>query len=443
VILGGGLSGVAVALTLARAGWTSITLIERGSTLGGLAGSFEQGGHFYPLGYHHILHRDRTLLFFLDHLGVLSSVRWKKIRMLFQADDALWDLSNPLDFLGFRMSVLDKCRFVRLMLRAYAKRDWSDWEGRSAADLLDRWAGPGVRTALFEPLMQLKFELPCSDVSGAWMGARLHFREGLSPLGYMPNTNWTTVLCRGLTELLRDAGVEILTDSSIHRIHTRGESVVAVEIDDGRSIAGDIFVSTLPTEVYCRLLDEDSTQGVKAIHYTALVSAMCATREEIGRDFYWLNLTSLDHSACAIFVLSSLNPTIGAPGETCVNFVTHLRSRCDPFFGLSDDDLTARYARDFEAALGARIAFSWVRVARIPLYSPIFSRDYQNPPVRSTTFDNMYFAGNYRTFPSVASTGAALESGLETGDEILSGFEQRCDLLEKVAAFRLAGKPRG
>ena len=60
VVLGGGLSGVATAYTLARAGITDVTIVERGPTLGGLAGSFEQEGHFYPLGYHHILHRDHA-----------------------------------------------------------------------------------------------------------------------------------------------------------------------------------------------------------------------------------------------------------------------------------------------------------------------------------------------------------------------------------------------
>src|SRR5215470_19114921 len=116
VVLGGGLSGVAAAYTLARAGVQDVTLIERGDRLGGLAGSFERDGHFYPLGYHHILHRDRTLLFFLDRIGALPDVRWRKIRMLFRVNDRLYDLGTPRDFLQFPMTAGDKLRFVRLML---------------------------------------------------------------------------------------------------------------------------------------------------------------------------------------------------------------------------------------------------------------------------------------------------------------------------------------
>src|SRR5262249_39699563 len=100
VILGGGLSGVAAAFALARAGWYDVTIIERGPRLGGLAGSFERDGRFYPLGYHHILHRDRTLLYFLDLVGALGDVRWRRIRRLFRWRTGLYDLSSLGGFWG-------------------------------------------------------------------------------------------------------------------------------------------------------------------------------------------------------------------------------------------------------------------------------------------------------------------------------------------------------
>ena len=90
------------------------------------------------------------------------------------------------------------------MLKAFNKRDWSDWHDRSAAELVDSYAGQGARQALFERLTRLKFELPCDEVSGAWLGARLHFREGSAPLGYIPDANWTKVLCDGIARLLAE-----------------------------------------------------------------------------------------------------------------------------------------------------------------------------------------------------------------------------------------------
>jgi protoporphyrinogen oxidase len=437
VVLGGGLSGVATAHALAEAGFTNVTIVERAPVLGGLAGSFERDGHFYPLGYHHILERDRTLLFFLDRIGALPSVAWRRIRMFFRLRDGhLYDLGHPFDFLRFPMALSDKLRFVRLMLRAFSKSDWTDWLDADAATLLDAWAGPGVREAIFEPLTRLKFELACRDVSAAWLGARLHFREGSSPLGYIPHANWTKVLCDGVTRLVTEQGVRVRLRESVVRLRTYGARVVAAELEGGESLAADLFVSSVPTEVYLKLVQRDDTPQLAAIRYTALLSVVCATRARVAPDFYWMNLASLDRTACGLFVLSSLNPTIGGPGETCVNFVTHLRGRERALFAKPDDELLAAYLDDFRAIFGFPLEPFWTHIARVPMYSPVFDRGYRNPPLRSSSFTNLYFAGNYRTFPSVASTGTALHSGLLAADALLRDAGGSSELLARAERFQ-------
>ena len=442
VVLGGGLSGVATAYTLARAGMTDVTVVERGPTLGGLAGSFEREGHFYPLGYHHILHRDHALLFFLDLIGALPSVRWRRVRMLFHLGGRAYDLGSPGGFLSFPMSLRDKVGFVRLMLKAFNKRDWSDWQDRSAADLVDTYAGPGAREALFERLTRLKFELPCDQVSGAWLGARLHFREGSAPFGYIPDANWTKVLCDGMTRLLGDLGVKVRLNTGVSRLATADGRVREAELSTGERVGGDLFVSTIPTEVYLGLLPGDRTPELERIRYSALISVVCATRQAVDPRAYWINLASLDRTACGIFLLSSLNPTIGRPGDSCVNFVTHLRGRDRPLFQVTDDELLARYRDDFRAVFGFDLEPFWTHVARVPMYSPVFGRSFRNPPLRSASWRNLYFAGNYRTFPTIVSTGTALGSGVQTGRALLEDLGERTDLAARIDGFHLQSMPR-
>lgn len=411
-------------------------MVERGPVLGGLAGSFERDGHFYPLGYHHILDRDRTLLYFLDTIGALPQVSWRRIRMFFRLNNRLYNLANPLDFLAFPMSFADKLRFALMMARAFGKRDWSDWEDKSAVELLDAWSSPGVRRALFEPLTRLKFELPCEDVSAAWLGARLHHREGSAALGYIPGANWTTVLCEGVTRLVAEAGVTIRTSTSVTSLRRSGGRVHTVELSEGGGIDADMVVSTIPTEVYMGLAPEDTTDRLADIRYTALVSVIAASSKPVRPDFYWMNLASLDRSACGVFLLNSLNPSIGDAGESCVNFVTHLNSRNRPFFARSDEEIVAGYRDDFRAIFGYELEPRWTHVARVPMYSPVFNRGYKNPPPRSSTFKNVYFAGNYRTFPSIVSTGTALLSGLETAEVILQDHGLPPGLAEVARGFK-------
>jgi hypothetical protein len=72
-----------------------------------------------------------------------------------------------------------------------------------------------------------------------------------------------------------------------------------------------------------------------------------------------------------------------------------------------------RYRDDARAVLGVDLDLRWANISRVANYSPIFDRTYRNPPVRSTNLENLYFAGNFRTYPAVASTGTALASGLQ------------------------------
>jgi protoporphyrinogen oxidase len=442
LVLGGGLSGMAAAYSLARAGVPRVVLLERGAELGGLAGTFERHGHFYPLGYHHILHRDRTLLYFLDLIGASPLVRWRKIRMLFRLGERHYDLADPMDFLRFPMSLPDKLRFVRLMVRSFRKCDWNEWSGRSASELVERWAGARVREKLFEPLARLKFQLPLDQVSGAWLGTRLHFREGSAPLGYIPRHNWTKVLCDGLTRLLLEQGVEVRTGTTVRALHHAGGRLGEVELASGERLSAEWVVSAIPTEVYAAMVPADATPELDKIRYTALISLIGVSKQRVEPDFYWMNLASLDHRAAGIFMLNSLNPTIGEPGDVCINFVTHLSGRDHEVFRHSDQELLAAYRRDFRAIFGFEFEPFWTHVARVPMYSPVFVRDYRNPPIRSTTLRNVYFAGNYRTFPSVASTGTAMWSGLEAAGAILSDWGRASPLLSAVTGFRLRSMPR-
>ncbi len=77
-----------------------------------------------------------------------------------------------------------------------------------------------------------------------------------------------------------------------------------------------------------------------------------------------------------------------------------------------------------------------MKLSRVPAYSPVITCSYRNPPVTSTRFGNVYFAGNYRTFPSVLSTGTALASGLEAAQTVLDNRGAISPLLAAVAAFR-------
>ncbi len=123
--------------------------------------------------------------------------------------------------------------------------------------------------------------------------------------------------------------------------------------------------------------------------------------------------------------------------------MTHVPSRSDPAFRRDEEAVLQGYLDDFERLFGFPLQPFWSHLTRLPLYSPVFSTGYRNPPIRSASWSNLYFAGNYRTFPSIASTGTALGSGVEAAAAMLDDHGGTSDLPELLARYRLASMPRG
>ncbi len=143
----------------------------------------------------------------------------------------------------------------------------------------------------------------------------------------------------GVTDLLGEVGLQIRTGRPVVGFEGGCDQLRRVQLEDGEAVEGDAFVNTIPTEVYRRFAPIDDTPALPEIRYTAIVSAICVTSQPVRPEFCWMNLASLDCSASGIFRLESLNPSIGGPGETCLNFVTHVPHRDDPFLARSDDEL--------------------------------------------------------------------------------------------------------
>ena len=64
-------------------------------------------------------------------------------------------------------------------------------------------------------------------------------------------------------------------------------------------------------------------------------------------------------------------------------------------------------------------------------------------PCGARRWRNVYFAGNYRTFPSIASTGTALASGVTAAAALIADQGGQSALPQAIDRFRLAAMPKG
>ena len=433
---------MAAAHALARAGCSDVTIVERGPKLGGLAGSFEHDGHSYPLGYHHILHRDRTLLYFLDasarcrrsagggphalspgrsaprprlsdRLPALSDVARRQDAL--RAPDAARLPQDGLDGLdgrerrragrplgGSRGAPGDLRAAGEAALRALLPGDQRRLARHAAA--LPRGLGPARVPARGEldhdpvhrlpgPAREARGPDPPRRAAGGAhacrrRGARGRARERRADRRgalreHAPGGGYRVALARRRGDAARR--------DPLHRDDLDG------------------LRDTTPRGA--RLLLDES--GVAAV--TPPVESSCSARST-PRSARRARAASTSSPTCA----GGTRPSSPAPTPSC----------------------WPPTARTIRRIFGAPLDPFWHRISRIPMYAPTFVRGYRNPTVRSASHSNLYFAGAYCSHPTVASTGTAMASGFLAARALLREMDADTDLPEAARSFRPASMPR-
>jgi protoporphyrinogen oxidase len=432
IVIGGGLAGMAAAWRMARQG-LQVTLLEKDDSLGGLASSFEQDGRIFPLGYHHILGTDDHLLAFLARLDLLRHVRWKEIDMAFSMDGGLHRLGGVSDLVQFPLRLRDKARLAALIASAWMPGSEDD----DAGAWVRRVAGKRVADDFFDRLTHIKFGTPTDDLSAAWLRARMRAQESSCRYGSMPDVDWVQTLVHALTEQLRRTGVEFHTDTAVGglKMNERTNRVAAVTLETGEELKTRSVISAIAPPLFMRLFPDYPDKRLSSIRYTGVVSTVLATHQDVPLDAYWTNFVRPYYSFGGIFRLDVLNSTMGHPGDRILNFCTHVSSREEGSFLLKEPSaILDRYLQDFHTRFGIRLEPTWSHTTRVPYYSPVFVRGYENPPVQSPSLDNLFFAGNYRSFPVLATTGSAMGSGWEAGAAVCRALDATPTPLRDVEA---------
>jgi protoporphyrinogen oxidase len=420
VIIGGGFSGIACALELLKGGAKDVTIIEGEERLGGLAYYFTHEGRRIHTGYHQILESDTPLVNLIRELGLYERVEWKKLKNKVFVDGSIYDLLNPLDFARFPLGVGDKVRFAAFMARCYAKGSWADLEDVSADEWIASIAGRRVLDELFAPLFDIKFGLPPSQVSAAWVGSRLGAREASCRFGCVPGHEWTSVITEAAQRELEKRNCRILLKTRVEHISRSSGRVDGVRCG-GETIPCDTVVSSVSPVILSRLV-QLGDPILDSITYIDSLSTIVSV-PHVKQDFYWLMCLRPRFLAGGLFNLSNLNPTLGAPGEIILNFFTNV-DHGSAALKRPDEELLADYAKSYSAIYGEALKVNWFKVNRIPFVSAKYVKGYRNPAVR-TSVEGLYLCGNYMSYPSVTSTGTAISTGLAAARAVTDDQRKR------------------
>ena len=142
-IVGGGVLGTSLALRLAQAG-AKVTVIERGPSLGGLAGTIDFGGHQVDRFYHVITPADTRMIAMAEEVGLGDQLRFTPVGAGFFANGEMHDFNGIGDLLRFSpLSPAARLRLGWFVAQCQLRSSYDELERSAAGDL----AAPPLRQA--------------------------------------------------------------------------------------------------------------------------------------------------------------------------------------------------------------------------------------------------------------------------------------------------------
>lgn len=423
VVLGGGVSGLAAALTLAENG-QKVIVAEISPYLGGAAGSVKiPEDRIASIGYHHIVGSDKRLLEVLDRLSLTPRIVWKNIHISTLVDKRNLNLASPKDVLTFkRLPLMSRFKYMFMGARCLMTKDWSAWKNKTVTELVRSWADDKVLQAIFAPLVDIKFGLNSDEADAAWLGRRLSHAEGRTPFGFIPNTSWNEEMCLEFKRRIEKFGGIVKLNCPLQAVRVdKGGKVVSVTIG-GEVIRVEAVLSTVPPPALSPILAKAKVPSawlkvLGRIKYMSCYSLLAGLPSVPFKD-YWTVFLHPRTIFGGCFTISNLNHTlVTKKDKAVVNLFTNLEYGRRPW---SLKKYKALVIRDLEMVTGKKIKPNWVQTKIINFVSPVFGVGYKNPPAKLGK--NLYMGGIFRTYPKFSTTGEAVASGIETARILLKDF---------------------
>ena len=298
LIIGGGFTGLTLALRLAQAGNFSVTLVESAAQTGGLAAGFPLLGTSLEKTYHYLFTTDSEIVRLAGELGVADKLFWPETTNAIYLNGQLHPFTTPLDVLKFSpCSFLGRLRLGFVVLYLQKRKSWRPLLRVTAREWMTKACGAGVVNAVWGPLLKGKFGRHAEKVSMAWLWARIHSRAnsrrgGTEQLGYF--RGGFNVVTTALENEIRRLGVTIQTRATVEKISPEARTATV----NGAELPFDYCVFTGPSPAFANLLPaqaslQDYAAQLRSIGYLGATCLIFTSEQNLG-DFYWVNINEPD-----------------------------------------------------------------------------------------------------------------------------------------------------
>lgn len=422
VIIGAGYTGLSAAYKLTKMGH-KVTILERGTIIGGLASGFTIEDGSLERAYHHIFKSDTHIINLAEELGVKDEIVWHDSSVALYYDNKLYPFKGALDLIKFKpLNLINRIRAGLVVLYLQKTNKWQRLQNATAYNWMLKAAGKQVTEVIWEPLLKGKFDKYFNKVSMAWLWARIHVRaqsreRGGEKLGYF--TGGFQVFTNALVNKLRELDVNIKTGVEIKSISNNNSNKVLVSFSDGSTEIYDSCIATIPSHTFSSLIErnvsvsKDYIKKLNSINYLGARLLVFSSTQEIS-PYYWHNINDLS-IPFLVFINHTKLVDKKYYGNTYVYYLAAYLDHSDELFTCDDKKLEKLWMRnlkkifpDFDKTkIRERHYFRFANAQHI------VDNDYVSKiPDVKTPLKNVYLSNFSQIYPEDRGTNYAVREGI-------------------------------
>ncbi|MES2352818.1 MAG: NAD(P)/FAD-dependent oxidoreductase [Pseudomonadota bacterium] len=352
-VIGGGLTGLALAFRLTRLGHT-VTVLEREKQVGGLATYANYGRFYWDRFYHVILPSDQHLIQFIQDLGLADQLRWTRTLTGFYVDKQFHSMSSSAEFLRFPpVSLLGKIRLALTIIYCSRINNWRRLEQVAVSDWLRKLSGEATYEKIWKPLLLAKLGENYQRVSAVFIWSYIkrmfsarHGSASKEQLGYVSG-GYKAVFDR-LQYFLQHSESEIRTNVTVNRISSKSNGGMLVEYGNNNKESFDRVIFTSPVNVLRQvaapgLINMDNRGS--DVEYLGVICMILLTRKPLV-PYYVVNIADQQIPFTGIIGMSNLVSS----EETAGLHITYLPKYVDSRSALlqtTDEELRNLFMQGF------------------------------------------------------------------------------------------------
>ena len=431
-IIGGGFSGLSAALDLCRAG-CEVTVYEKDSDIGGLAGTFELSpGVRVEKFYHHWFTSDVDVLDLIDELGLGHLKRYVASNTGLYYVNSIFRLASPLDLLKFTpLPFIDRVRTGFMALYARKINEWKKLEDISAEDWLVKVGGRKAYDTIWKPLMAGKFGAEAPNVSAVWMWNKLKLRgssrnnKGGESLVYFGGS--FGALTDGIKKALEDRGVTIKLKTGIRSVLVENGKAVGVETEGGSRDMADVVICTAALPQFLEMtpsLPADYRSRCEQIRFLGNSCLVLRLNRSLSST-YWLNVADPSFPFVGIIEHTNLDSKDNYEGTHIVYLSKYLPTT-EKLFSLPPDEYL-NYCIPFIQKIFPEFDRSWVlshHVWKAQFSQPVITKGYSKLiPDLKTPVDSLWLCTMAQIYPEDRGTNYAVRYGRRVAQRVLAELQ--------------------